>query len=84
MPPGDLAQSILLAVGDSFALALQLAGPFIVAGIVWQIVLGVLARLIPHLQVYFAALPAQILGGLVLLALLSAPMLQTWMATVDH
>ena len=84
LPPGDLAQSILLAVGDSFALALQLAGPFIVAGIVWQIVLGVLARLIPHLQVYFAALPAQILGGLVLLALLSAPMLQTWMATVDH
>jgi flagellar biosynthetic protein FliR len=75
---GDLALSVTDALSDSFALSVQLAAPFVAAGIVWQIALGVLARLVPQLQVYFAALPGQILGGLVLLALLSAGMMETW------
>ena len=78
LPAGDLAQSVTTAVSESFAFALQLAGPFIAAGIVWQVAMGVLARLVPQLQIYFAAMPGQILGGLLLLALLSAALLQTW------
>ncbi len=78
LPAGDLAQSVTVAVGESFAFALQLAGPFIAAGIIWQVGMGVLARLVPQLQIYFAAMPGQILGGLLLLALLSGALLQTW------
>ena len=74
----DLALSVTEAMSDSFALSLQLSAPFVAVGMVWQIALGVLARLVPQLQVYFAAMPGQILGGLVLLALLSAGMLETW------
>ncbi len=79
---GDLALSVTDAVSDSFALSLQLGAPFVAAGMVWQIALGVLARLVPQLQVYFAAMPGQILGGLVLLALLSAGMMETWQAAL--
>ena len=79
---GDLASIVVGAVSESFALSLQLGGPFVAAGIVWQIGLGVVARLVPQLQVYFAAMPGLIMGGLVLLAVLSAGMLADWEASI--
>jgi len=78
----DLATIVVGAVSESFALSLQLGGPFVAVGIVWQIGLGVVARLVPQLQVYFAAMPGLIRGGLVLLALLSAGMIASWEASV--
>ena len=66
------------AVGEAFALALRLAAPFVAAGLVWQGGLGLLARLVPALQVFAAAMPGQILGGLLLLMLLAGGMLAAW------
>ncbi len=74
-----MTEMVVRAVGAHFALALNLAAPFLLAGMVWQIGLGLLARLVPQLQVYFAALPGQVLGGLFLLAALSAALSQVWM-----
>ncbi|MBN8898638.1 MAG: flagellar biosynthetic protein FliR, partial [Rhodospirillales bacterium] len=74
VPPGTLlpvaagAARSTAAVGASFALALQLASPFVVAAIVWHVAIGLAARLVPRMQVYFVAMPGQILGGLLLLA----------------
>lgn len=68
---GYAGLSILAAFATSFAVALKLAAPFILAGVAWQVALGLLARLVPSLQVYFLTMPAQILGGLLLIALLS-------------
>lgn len=81
LPAADSAMSAIDAVGGCFAVSLRLAAPFVLAGIVWQVALGLLARLVPQLQVYFAALPGQILGGVLLLAALSAPLLTAWQ---DH
>ena len=78
LPAGDLAQAAVAGVGGCFALALQLAAPFILAGAVWQLGLGMLARLVPQLQVYFAAMPGQLLGGFVLLASLSSAVMLAW------
>ncbi len=78
LPGADAADVVVEAVAASFAMGLQLAAPFVLASIVWQVGLGVLARLVPQLQVYFAALPGQILGGLLLLGLFAAAMLETW------
>jgi flagellar biosynthetic protein FliR len=78
LPGGDAAAVVIDAMAASFALGLQLAAPFVMASIVWQVGLGVVARLVPRLQVYFAALPGQILGGLLLLGLVAATMLETW------
>ena len=82
LPAGGAAAAASAAVAGGFALALRLAAPFVLAGIVWQVASGAVARLIPRLQVYFLALPAQILGGLLLLALLSGAMLAAWQSAV--
>jgi flagellar biosynthesis protein FliR len=67
MPPvGDLSQTVTRFAAGSFLLAFELAAPFIVLGLVFFAALGLLARLVPQLQVLFVAQPAQILGGLVL------------------
>jgi flagellar biosynthetic protein FliR len=63
------------AVGRGFALAVQISAPFIVFGILFNLGLGVLSRLMPQLQVFFLAMPATILiGMLVLLAVIGVMM----------
>jgi flagellar biosynthetic protein FliR len=79
LPAGDAVQSVVAAVGGSFALALRLAAPFVLAAIVWNIALGLLSRLVPQLQIYFAAMPGQIAGGLLLLGLLSSAVMAAWL-----
>jgi len=78
LPAGDTVEMVVRAVGGSFGLALRLAAPFVLASVIWQVGLGLLARLVPQLQVFFVAQPAQILGGLLLLAALSVGMLDSW------
>ncbi len=75
---GDTAQTVVTAVAACFALALRLSAPFVLASIVWHITLALLGRLVPNLQVFFLAAPAQLLGGLVLLASLAAALLAAW------
>ena len=75
---GDGTDAALNAVGEAFGLALRLAAPFVIASAVWQVALGMVARLIPQLQIYFAAIPGQIVGGLALLAILSAGIVEAW------
>lgn len=75
LPAADSAALSVRAVGSMFALALRLAAPFLLASIVWHVAIGLLSRLVPRIQVYFVAMPGQILGGLLLLAALSAAIL---------
>jgi flagellar biosynthesis protein FliR len=68
MASGDVALVISRMVGDSFNLALQMSAPFIVLGLVFFMGLGILARLMPQLQIFFVALPLQLGGGMFLFA----------------
>ncbi len=68
-PMGDVSEYISHAVSDSFLLSLQLAAPFLIYGLVFAVALGLLARLMPALQVFFIATPLQLLGGLALFAI---------------
>jgi flagellar biosynthetic protein FliR len=78
LPTGDLAEIAVRMVGSSFDLALRLAAPFVLMSMLWQAGLGLLARLVPQIQVYFASLPGQLLGGLLLLALLGGAIIGAW------
>lgn len=69
-PAGEAAEVFARAAADSFSLALQLASPFILGAIVLNVALGLLSRLAPQVQVYFVAIPGQILAGIALLAFL--------------
>jgi len=77
-PAGAAAEAAVRTAAASFGLAFQLAGPFVLSGIVFQLALGVMSRIVPQMQVYFVAMPVQILGGLALMALLAGALLGAW------
>jgi flagellar biosynthesis protein FliR len=70
LPPGgplaidDAVGLALKTMGKSFALAVQLSAPFIVFGLLFNLGLGILSRLMPQLQVFFIAVPASIIIGM--------------------
>lgn len=83
-PVSDASQLALEATSSSFRVGFQIAAPLIAAGLIFRIGLGVLSRLIPQIQVFFVALPLQILGGLVVFALgLSSGML-IWLDSLER
>jgi len=75
LPTGDMAELTLRLVTASFILGFQLAAPFLVFGFALYAALGILARLMPQLQVFFVAMPINIMFGFVLLALLLGSMM---------
>jgi flagellar biosynthetic protein FliR len=82
LPAADTAETAARAVGTAFALAVRLASPFLLVSIVWHATTGLLARLVPRLQVYFVVMPGQIVGGIALLGILSGALLSAWLASV--
>lgn len=75
LPVGDFAQSALQTMTEGFRVALQLSAPFLVFGLIFYLGVGVLSRLIPQVQVFFLAMPANITLGLILLMLLLSTMM---------
>jgi len=67
---GDAAQLVVGAISRAFVIGVQMSAPFIVLGLVFNLGLGILQKLMPQLQVYFLAMPANIGIGLALFALL--------------
>ncbi|HYD89099.1 MAG TPA: flagellar biosynthetic protein FliR [Vitreimonas sp.] len=83
-PVGDAAELALQTTASSFRVGFQIAMPVVAAGLIFRVGLGVLSRLIPSIQVFFVALPLQIMGGLVVFALgLSTGML-IWLDSVQR
>jgi flagellar biosynthesis protein FliR len=74
-----VAPDFIEAIGRSFVIALQIAGPFIVAGVVYNLVLGMINRAMPQLMVVLIGAPALSLGMLVLFALVLPAMLGGWL-----
>ena len=64
---GDFADTIARVLADSFRLGLQIAMPFLMFGIVFYTGMGLLARLMAQMPIFFIALPAQIMLGLFLM-----------------
>ena len=60
----DAAGVAVKAMGSSFALGIQLAAPVIVFSLVFNIAAGLVGRVMPQFQVFFAATPLALLLGL--------------------
>ena len=76
LPIADFSNTATRVLAGSFLLAMQISAPFIVMGMLFYLGLGLLARLMPQVQVFFIAMPVQIiLGFMVMGATLSAGML---------
>jgi flagellar biosynthetic protein FliR len=76
---GDVASLATSAFAAAFKIGLQLSAPFLVFGLVFNIGLGVLARLMPQMQVYFVGVPLSIFAGFLILGLVIAAMMGTFL-----
>lgn len=66
-------------VGHVFSLAFSLSLPFVLAGLLWNAVLGAVNRALPQLMVAFIGAPALALGSLVVTAFVTPLLLALWL-----
>lgn len=80
---GDAAQHVTRIVATAFRIGIQLSAPFLVFGLLFNLGLGVLSRLMPQMQVFFIGLPLSIMLGLVLLLLVVGAMMGTFVGYIE-
>ncbi|MHA1539301.1 MAG: flagellar biosynthetic protein FliR [Alphaproteobacteria bacterium] len=77
MPMGDFSDTVARLVSRSFALAVQLSAPFILMSFMLYLGMGLLARLVPGINVFFVSMPIQVALGLMILAI-TIPVMLLW------
>ncbi|HZQ14603.1 MAG TPA: flagellar biosynthetic protein FliR [Pseudolabrys sp.] len=80
---GDVAKHVTQVVAAAFRIGIQLSAPFLVFGLLFNLGLGVLSRLMPQMQVFFIGLPLSILLGLLLLVLVIGAMMGTFVGYLE-
>ena len=80
---GDVAALTTRTVATAFRIGIQLSAPFLVFGLLFNLGLGVLSRLMPQMQVFFVGLPLSILLGLLILLLVLGAMMTVFLASVE-
>ncbi len=63
-PAGDFAESVARVTSQTFMIAFHLSAPFVMVSLLLYMLLGIMARLMPQLQIFFVALPVQVLLGM--------------------
>ncbi|WP_299373998.1 flagellar biosynthetic protein FliR [uncultured Kiloniella sp.] len=84
LPTGDFSNMIARVVGDTFILATRMAAPFIVVGMIFFLGLGLLAKLMPQMQVFFVAMPLQVAMGITVLFLSVPVMIKVYMISLEE
>jgi flagellar biosynthetic protein FliR len=80
---GDLAAHTTRVVASAFRIGIQLSAPFLVFGLLFNLGLGVLSRLMPQMQVFFVGMPVSILAGLLILLLVLGAMMSLFLGSVS-
>jgi flagellar biosynthetic protein FliR len=80
---GDVANILTTTISGTFRIGVQISAPFLVIGLLFNLGLGVLSRLMPQLQVFFVGMPLSILAGLLLLLLVIGAMMMTFLDYVE-
>jgi len=83
-PVGDAAQWALETFVYTFALGVQIAAPLLVFGLVFYLALGVLSRLMPQVQIFFIALPSNILVGFAIFAMIIGSAMLVWLTRFEE
>jgi flagellar biosynthetic protein FliR len=76
---GDVAKLMTDTVGGAFKVGVQLSAPFLIFGLLFNLGLGVLSRLMPQMQVFFVGLPLSILLGFLILLVVVGTMMGTFL-----
>ncbi len=81
---GDVAAHTTRTVAAAFRIGIQLSAPFIVFGLLFNLGLGILSRLMPQMQVFFVGLPVSILVGFLILILVLGAMMTLFLGSVEN
>ncbi len=80
---GDVASLLTNTITGSFRIGVQLAAPFLAFGLLFNLWLGVLGRLMPQMQVYFVGVPLSIMVGFMILVMVLGTMMMTFLDSVE-
>ncbi|WP_155825877.1 flagellar biosynthetic protein FliR [Hirschia maritima] len=84
LPIGDAAQWELGAMATAFKLGIQIAAPVLVVALVFNLSIGLVARLIPQVQIFFIAMPIQVMLGLSIMTFILGGGLLVWLDTLGR
>jgi flagellar biosynthetic protein FliR len=76
---GDVAKLMTDTIAGAFKVGIQLSAPFLIFGLLFNLGLGVLSRLMPQMQVFFVGLPLSILIGMLMLLVVIGAMMGTFL-----
>jgi flagellar biosynthetic protein FliR len=76
---GDVAKLMTDTVAGAFKVGIQLSAPFLIFGLLFNLGLGVLSRLMPQMQVFFIGLPLSIMLGFLILLVVVGAMMSTFL-----
>jgi len=80
---GDVAALTTRTIATAFRIGIQLSAPFIVFGLLFNVGLGVLSRLMPQMQVFFIGLPLSIIMGFLILVMVLGVMMGVFLGSVE-
>lgn len=80
---GDMAALVTQTIAGAFKVSIQLSAPFLAFGILFNLGLGLLSRLMPQMQVFFVAMPLTILVGLLILVFVIGAMMTVFLGYTE-
>lgn len=84
IPYTDFATVITHYVSSAFLLGVHLAAPFVAYAIIYNLGLGLIARLIPGFQVFFIGMPINLFMGFALMMVLMGSIMQLFLAQFEE
>ncbi len=84
IPFGDFAEVATRTIANSFRVAIQIAAPFLAFGLLFYLGVGVLARLMPQIQIFFVIMPLNIFLGFALFALLISVLVKVFLEHFEN
>ena len=84
MPPvGDFSENFAETVAMVFSIAVRMSAPFLVVGLVFYFGLGLLNKLMPQMQIFFIAMPVNIMAGFFIFAIAVGAMAMVWLQRIE-
>src|SRR5437588_685776 len=81
---GDMAALMTRTVAGAFRVGVQISAPFLVFGLLFNLGLGLLSRLMPQMQVFFVGIPLSIIAGFLILVLVLGALMGIFLGSVEN
>jgi flagellar biosynthetic protein FliR len=67
--PTSVGRFVVTLLGKTFVMAIRIAAPILVALLLTNIALGIIARMVPQMNIFFLSMPVNLGIGLLILSL---------------